>query len=102
MREGLDDADSVADYFAFYGEAADKLYGERIGLPGGFAVTEHVAHGVSGHIIPWNFPMALVGRTLAPALAMGNACVLKPPGTRRSPRSGSDSSRGRRASPRAS
>jgi acyl-CoA reductase-like NAD-dependent aldehyde dehydrogenase len=79
LHEGLDDADTVADYFAYYGEAADKVYGDRIGLPGGFAVTEHVAHGVTGHIIPWNFPMALVGRTLAPALAMGNACVLKPP-----------------------
>jgi acyl-CoA reductase-like NAD-dependent aldehyde dehydrogenase len=79
LHQGVDDADCVADYFAFYGEAADKLYGDRIGLPGGFALTEHVAHGVTGHIIPWNFPMALVGRTLAPALAMGNASVLKPP-----------------------
>jgi aldehyde dehydrogenase (NAD+) len=35
-------------------------------------------HGVTGHIIPWNYPAQILGRTIAPALAMGNAAVLKP------------------------
>jgi aldehyde dehydrogenase (NAD+) len=37
-----------------------------------------VPHGVTAHIIPWNYPAQMFGRTLAPALAMGNAAVLKP------------------------
>jgi aldehyde dehydrogenase (NAD+) len=47
-------------------------------LPGYFVTTEHVPHGVVGHIIPWNYPAQMFGRTLAPALAMGNASVVKP------------------------
>ena len=35
-------------------------------------------YGVTGHIVPWNYPMQIIGRTLGAALAMGNACVLKP------------------------
>src|SRR5207237_786519 len=35
-------------------------------------------HGVTGHIVPWNYPMQIVGRSVGAALAMGNACVLKP------------------------
>ena len=39
---------------------------------------ERVPHGVTAHIIPWNYPAQMFGRTLAPALAMGNATVIKP------------------------
>src|SRR5581483_8522492 len=35
-------------------------------------------HGVTGHILPWNYPAQMFGRTLAPSLAVGNATVLKP------------------------
>ena len=35
-------------------------------------------HGVTGHILPWNYPAQMFGRTLAPSLAVGNAVVLKP------------------------
>ncbi|MEX2517983.1 MAG: aldehyde dehydrogenase family protein, partial [Paracoccaceae bacterium] len=35
-------------------------------------------HGVTGHIVPWNYPMQIIGRSVGAALAMGNACVLKP------------------------
>jgi aldehyde dehydrogenase (NAD+) len=35
-------------------------------------------HGVTGHVVPWNYPMQIVGRSVGAALAMGNACVLKP------------------------
>ena len=34
--------------------------------------------GVTAHIIPWNYPAQMLGRTVAPALAMGNSTVLKP------------------------
>ena len=74
-------ADIVAAerYFEFYGGAADKLGGQTIPVSSRhLALTERVPHGVTGHIIPWNYPAQMVGRTLAPALAMGNACVLKP------------------------
>jgi aldehyde dehydrogenase (NAD+) len=33
---------------------------------------------VTGHIVPWNYPMQIIGRSIGAALAMGNACVLKP------------------------
>ena len=35
-------------------------------------------HGVTGHIIPWNYPMQIFGRSVGGALAAGNACVVKP------------------------
>jgi aldehyde dehydrogenase (NAD+) len=40
--------------------------------------TERVPFGVTGHIIPWNYPAQMFGRTLGPALAVGNATVVKP------------------------
>jgi aldehyde dehydrogenase (NAD+) len=47
-------------------------------VDGGFAFTDRIPHGVTGHITPWNYPIQLFARTIAPALAVGNACVLKP------------------------
>src|SRR5258708_40302717 len=38
-----------------------------------------VPFGVTGHIIPWNYPSQIFGRSVGAALAAGNACVLKPP-----------------------
>ncbi|WP_260927588.1 aldehyde dehydrogenase family protein [Novosphingobium sp. 9] len=75
------DADIVAlaRYFEFYGGAADKLHGETIPYLSGYHVgVIHEPHGVTGHILPWNYPAQMFGRTLAPALAVGNATVLKP------------------------
>lgn len=78
LHEAVDDVRTTAGFFRYYGEAADKLLGDRIAVDGGFAVTDRVAYGVTGHVTPWNYPLMLLGRTLAPALAMGNATVLKP------------------------
>ena len=69
----------LARYFEFYGAAADKVHGEVIP----FLNDHHVSLlreplGVTAHIIPWNYPAQMIGRTVAPALAMGNAVVLKP------------------------
>jgi aldehyde dehydrogenase (NAD+) len=79
MKQARADIVAVARYFEYYGGAADKVHGDTIPfLPGYFVTTEHVPHGVVGHIIPWNYPAQMFGRTIAPALAMGNASVIKP------------------------
>ena len=70
---------AVARYFEYYGGAADKVHGEQIPYMNGYNVNVvRVPHGVTAHIIPWNYPAQMFGRSLAPALAMGNAAVLKP------------------------
>ena len=78
LHEAIDDIEIASAYFRFYGEAVDKVYSQKIPLEGGFALTDRIPHGVTGHITPWNYPLMLLARTTAPALAMGNACVLKP------------------------
>lgn len=73
------DITALARYFEFYGGAADKLHGETIPYMDGFFVAVvREPYGVTGHILPWNYPAQMFGRTLAPALAVGNAVVLKP------------------------
>ena len=68
-----------ARYFEYYGTAADKLHGDTIPFQNGYTVlTVYEPHGVTGHIVPWNYPLQMTGRSVAPALAMGNAIVLKP------------------------
>ena len=70
---------SLARYFEFYGGAADKVHGEVIPFLAGYTSTCCASrYGVTAHIMPWNYPAQMFGRTLAPALAMGNAAVLKP------------------------
>lgn len=73
------DMRAVARYFEFYGGAADKVHGEVIPYLNGYNVTVvREPLGVTAHITPWNYPAQMFGRTIAPALAMGNATVLKP------------------------
>jgi len=79
MKQARADMTATARYFEFYGAAADKLHGEVIPFLEGYMVTVlREAKGVTGHIIPWNYPAQMFGRSAAPALAMGNATVLKP------------------------
>jgi aldehyde dehydrogenase (NAD+) len=79
LSQARADAVALARYLEFYGGAADKLMGETIPyLPGYTVYTLREPHGVTGHIIPWNYPMQIVGRSVAGSLAAGNACVLKP------------------------
>ena len=69
----------LARYFEFYGSAADKVHGQTIPFLAGHQVSLlREPLGVTAHIIPWNYPAQMLGRTVAPALAMGNAAVLKP------------------------
>lgn len=70
---------ATARYFEYYGAAADKVHGDTIPFLSGFQVqTIYEPYGVTGHIIPWNYPAQMIGRSCAPSLAMGNAVVLKP------------------------
>lgn len=79
LRQGRADALALARYLEFYGGAADKVHGETIPYLNGYTVlTLREPHGVTGHIVPWNYPMQIIGRSVGAALAMGNACVLKP------------------------
>jgi aldehyde dehydrogenase (NAD+) len=79
LRQGRADAVALARYLEFYGGAADKVHGETIPFAAGYtALTLREPHGVTGHIVPWNYPMQIIGRSVGAALAMGNACVLKP------------------------
>ena len=79
LKQARADAVALARYFEFYGGAADKVHGETLPFATGYtALTLREPHGVTGHIVPWNYPMQIVGRSVGAALAMGNACVLKP------------------------
>ncbi|MGY6644236.1 MAG: aldehyde dehydrogenase family protein [Salinarimonas sp.] len=79
LSQARADAAACARYFEFYGGAADKVHGDTIPYQDGFAVmTWYEPHGVTGHIVPWNYPMQIIGRSVGAALAMGNACVVKP------------------------
>lgn len=70
---------STARYFEFYAGAADKFYGETIPLgPDYVDFTLREPLGVTAHIVPWNMPLNMVGRSVGPALAMGNTAVVKP------------------------
>ncbi|MEY4678610.1 MAG: hypothetical protein RLZZ276_259 [Pseudomonadota bacterium] len=79
LRQGRADATALARYFEYYGAAADKLHGETIPFMDGYTVmTFWEPHGVTGHIIPWNYPSQIFGRSVGASLAAGNACVVKP------------------------
>ncbi len=79
ISNARNDVTILARYFEFYGGAADKIHGQIIPFLNDHSVSViREPHGVTGHIIPWNYPAQMLGRTLAPALAMGNAAVLKP------------------------
>ncbi len=79
LKQARADALALARYLEFYGGAADKLMGETIPYRPGYTVyTLREPHGVTAHIVPWNYPMQIIGRSVGAALAMGNACVIKP------------------------
>lgn len=79
LKTARADVSALARYFEFYAGAADKLHGQTLPYePGYLVATVREPHGVTGHIIPWNYPMQIFGRTVGAALAAGNACVVKP------------------------
>ncbi len=79
LSQARADAIALARYLEFYAGAADKVHGETLPYLDGYTVyTLREPHGVTGHIVPWNYPMQIIGRSVGAALTMGNACVLKP------------------------
>ncbi|MGE4327538.1 MAG: aldehyde dehydrogenase family protein, partial [Pseudodonghicola sp.] len=79
LTQARADAIALARYCEFYGGAADKVHGQTIPFMEGYTVyTLREPHGVTGHIVPWNYPMQIIGRSVGAALTMGNAAVLKP------------------------
>jgi aldehyde dehydrogenase (NAD+) len=79
LGQARTDIQLTARYFEFYAGATDKLHGEVIPFTNGFQVQlwrERL--GVTAHILPWNYPAQMFGRSIAPTLAVGNAAVLKP------------------------
>ena len=78
--EAVIEVEGAARYFEYYGNQAETMEGRSIPLGADyldFTIYEPV--GVSAQIIPWNFPLEMVARGLAAALATGNTCVLKTP-----------------------
>ena len=79
LAEAEFDMADTAACFEFYAGLATKIHGETMSVPANsmsFVLREPV--GVCGQIIPWNFPLMMAAWKLAPALAAGNTCVLKP------------------------
>jgi acyl-CoA reductase-like NAD-dependent aldehyde dehydrogenase len=72
------EAGNVRDVLAYYAGAPERLFGRQIPVAGGLDVTFREPLGVVGVIVPWNFPMPIAAWGFAPALAAGNAVVLKP------------------------
>ena len=78
-QQAMADARALARYFEYYAGACDKLHGETIPYQIGYSVlTWREPHGVTGHVVPWNYPMQIFGRCVGGALAAGNVCVIKP------------------------
>ena len=73
------DVPASAATFRYFAGWVDKLYGETIPAdPAFFNFTLREPVGVCGQIIPWNFPLLMASWKLGPAIACGNAVVLKP------------------------
>ncbi|MGW2932710.1 aldehyde dehydrogenase family protein [Streptomyces sp. NPDC001156] len=72
------EAGNVRDLLDYAAGGVERLTGRQIPVPGGLDVTILEPLGVVGVIAPWNFPMPIAAWGTAPALAAGNAVVLKP------------------------
>ncbi|MDQ1578960.1 MAG: hypothetical protein QOE21_1647 [Microbacteriaceae bacterium] len=72
------EAGHVRDVLDYYAAAPERMIGKQIPVAGGLDVTFLEPLGVVGVIVPWNFPMTIASWGFAPALAAGNAVLLKP------------------------
>ncbi|GGN51865.1 aldehyde dehydrogenase family protein [Oceanobacillus indicireducens] len=78
LSQAYADVDAAIRYFRFYGGAADKVMGDTLPIQDGlldYVVREPV--GVTAHIIPWNYPLQIISRSVAAAIATGNTVVVK-------------------------
>lgn len=72
------EANHVRSVLEYYSAAPERLIGKQIPVAGGIDITFHEPLGVVGIITPWNFPMTIASWGFAPALAAGNAVLVKP------------------------
>lgn len=78
LQQARADIEAAARYFEFYGGAADKVMGDTIPIEDGIfnaVVLEPI--GVTVHIVPWNYPIQITSRSVAAAIATGNAVIVK-------------------------
>jgi aldehyde dehydrogenase (NAD+) len=79
LRDTLGEVNRAADWIIYFAGAADKILGEQIPFrPDALAYTRREPVGVVAAILPWNSPISLASWKLGPALAAGNAVILKP------------------------
>ena len=79
LTQARTDVEAATRYFEFYAGVIEGVHGDTIpAIPGVLAYTLREPLGVTAHIEPWNYPLQIGCRTLAPSLAMGNCAVLKP------------------------
>jgi acyl-CoA reductase-like NAD-dependent aldehyde dehydrogenase len=83
ILESRIEAKRFGENIAWFADLADKIHGEHVSLPDtttyGLVLRRPI--GVTGAIVPWNFPLTLAANKVAPAIAAGNAVVLKPSST---------------------
>ncbi|MEY7851188.1 aldehyde dehydrogenase [Natrarchaeobius sp. A-rgal3] len=79
LEQAESDVEDAIRYFEYYAGVADKLEGKSVPRgEGTLDMTSREPYGVSGQIIPWNFPLSITARGVAPALVAGNTAVVKP------------------------
>jgi aldehyde dehydrogenase (NAD+) len=79
LRDTINEVQRAIDWLTYFAGAADKIQGEQIPFkPDAVAYTRREPVGVVGAILPWNSPILLYAWKIGPALAAGNAMVLKP------------------------
>lgn len=80
VNDARDEITEAARYFEYYAGMADKIEGKSIPLGEDYVdFTSYEPQGISVQIVPWNFPVSICARSLAPALAAGNAVIVKSP-----------------------
>lgn len=80
FQTAREEFEEAARYFEYYAGLADKIEGISVPLGQNYIdFTQYIPMGVSVQIVPWNFPVSICARSLAPALAAGNAVVIKSP-----------------------
>jgi aldehyde dehydrogenase (NAD+) len=80
INDARDEVSEAARYFEYYAGMADKIEGKSIPLGADYVdFTSYEPQGISVQIVPWNFPVSICARSLAPALAAGNAVIVKSP-----------------------
>ncbi|MFS4583515.1 aldehyde dehydrogenase family protein [Phaeobacter sp. C3_T13_0] len=80
LSAARDEFEEAALYFEYYGGVADKIEGKSIPLGSDYVdYSVFEPHGVSAQIVPWNFPVSIAARSLAPSMAAGNSTIVKSP-----------------------